>query len=130
MTGVTGVRTVNVRCGLTRSHDSIMTTGADADDLCVINSTCRYWRPGGWTFFVAEFTGICRVNMGRTFSARDNAVMTGRTVRCERCMVDFRRYPGIYRMTVVAFLRGNNVRGCFSLRDNIVVATRTDANDL
>lgn len=68
--------------------------------------------------------------MRRALATGGNAVVTDRTVIHKISMVNIGRHPCRSRMTIVALLRRNNMRGRLAAGRDIIMATGAGANDL
>ena len=115
---------------LTAGTDAVVTAYAAINDRCMVH---RRRHPRGDT--VAIVTRLRGGNMLRMLAARNNTVMT-RSANAQHLRVinaiGDDRYPrrGTGIMTGVALIGGINMLSALTRRNNAVVTTRTNANDL
>ena len=80
MTSITLIGSIDMIGTFTTGHGSIVTTDTGSDNVIVIDSTGRYWNPGGWEALVTGVTSIACCQMTARFTAGRNTIMTGNTI--------------------------------------------------
>ena len=88
-----------------------MATRTNSNHLGMIHGAGCNRGPRQWRFLVAGITEVGTRNMIRTLAAGCYAIMTYRAIIKEVSMIHARRHPGCRGMTVIAGLRGHDVRG-------------------
>lgn len=129
MTGIALLRAINMTRSFATGNDSVMTTGAGANHLPMIDCGVGNWHPGGRQFFVAGFTEIVSVNMCRTFATGSNTIVAANAVVYDWPVIHGSRYPRTYAMAGITFRGGSDMCWTLTSRNHIVMATATYAND-
>lgn len=105
---------------------TIVATGAGADHFSVINY--QDWRPG--CVVVTGLATITAINMRGRLTCGSSTVVTIETGLSDDSAVVEGDIPVGGRVTRIACLSGNNVRGMFAGGDYTVVTTFTTADHL
>lgn len=111
---------------LARSCDSVMTTGASAQHLEVIDLNGRFPHAGA----VTVFTHIRGGDVVRALAGGDGAVMTAGAIRRDSFMVKRGGHPGGGGVTNITLGRGGQVIGGFALSNHTIVTAAASAQYL
>ena len=123
MTSVTLISAENVIGGFTRSYRAVMTTGAGTNHLRMINCKCRHRYPGSRGFFMAGIAEISAWNMAGTLTTCRHTIVANSTVIKEISVINTGWHPGVNSMTIITWLRGHDMQGRLTSRDNVIVTT-------
>ena len=87
MAGIAGIGAANVIATLAARSSTIMTTETGANDFVMVNVVAGDRCPGSRKYRVASITGIAGINMVSALTAGSCAIVAGKAIIDETCVI-------------------------------------------